>query len=298
MKEKLEDLLPFYALGALTEEEMAQVEAYVATNHDAERRLNELMETAVSLPLTAEPITPSAQVKQNLMARIDADPRAAPSPAIQTSSNSSSQTSLFDQIRHLLDSFRRGPAMPAFAAMALFIAIASAAWALSLNGQVRQFDTQLTALSAQNKTLQAEVAAVNDKLGQLTAVNQQLQNSLNDQTQQLAIYSAPNAQTIAIGGTDARPDAIGSLTIDPATETAVLTVANLVQHENLVYQLWFIQGDTPISAGLFEVDALGQGVLVLETAVSNFDAIGISIEPLGGSDQPTGDIVLLSVISS
>ena len=299
MKKELEELLPFYALGALSEEEMAQVEAYVVANPKAEQRLNEMLETAVSLPLVADPIPPSAQVKQNLMARINADPRSSSSPTHQpVLSKPSSKMSLFDQIRQVLDSFRRGPAMPAFAALALFIAIASVAWALSLNGQVRQIDTQLTALTVQNETLQAEVAAVNNELGQLTVVNQQLQNSLNNQNQQLAIYSAPNAQTIAIGGTEVQPNAIGSLTIDPETETAVLTVANLEDQENFVYQLWFIQGDTPISAGVFDVDALGQGVLILETAVINFDAIGISIEPPGGSEQPTGDIVLLGTVSS
>jgi len=61
------------------------------------------------------------------------------------------------------------------------------------------------------------------------------------------------------------------------------------------YQVWLIEG-APVSAGLLTVDANGQGVLILtaETAISSFKSIGISIEPEGGSEQPTGDIVVLS----
>jgi anti-sigma-K factor RskA len=33
-------------------------------------------------------------------------------------------------------------------------------------------------------------------------------------------------------------------------------------------------------------------------AIGSFDAIGVSIEPDGGSPQPTGDIVMLSNLSS
>ena len=64
------------------------------------------------------------------------------------------------------------------------------------------------------------------------------------------------------------------------------------------YQVWLIQGETPVSAGLLKVDANGQGVLVVssETPIGSFDALGISVEPEQGSPQPTGDIVVLSAL--
>jgi anti-sigma-K factor RskA len=66
-----------------------------------------------------------------------------------------------------------------------------------------------------------------------------------------------------------------------------------------VYQFWLIKGDTPVSAGLFSVDTQGRGLLSVSTSepIGSFDAIGVSIEPEGGSPQPTGDIVMLSKLS-
>ena len=48
--------------------------------------------------------------------------------------------------------------------------------------------------------------------------------------------------------------------------------------------------------GPLTVDANGQGVLIItsEEAIGSFNSLGISVEPEGGSTQPTGDIVVLS----
>jgi anti-sigma-K factor RskA len=46
---------------------------------------------------------------------------------------------------------------------------------------------------------------------------------------------------------------------------------------------------------LLAVDSKGQGVLILtsDLEIGEFSKLGISIEPDGGSAQPTGDIVVL-----
>jgi anti-sigma-K factor RskA len=58
--------------------------------------------------------------------------------------------------------------------------------------------------------------------------------------------------------------------------------------------VWLGQ-DAPVSAGL-TVDENGQSVLIItsQEAIGSFNSLGISIEPDGGSEQPTGDIVVLS----
>jgi anti-sigma-K factor RskA len=57
-----------------------------------------------------------------------------------------------------------------------------------------------------------------------------------------------------------------------------------------------IDGGGPKSAGLLRVDSNGQAVLNVtsELTIGEFNALGISVEPEGGSQQPTGDIVVLS----
>ena len=73
MDERLEELFPFFALGALTDEERTQIDAYVAADADAGARLNEAIRAAAALPYTARPIAPRSQTKQAVLSRVKAD---------------------------------------------------------------------------------------------------------------------------------------------------------------------------------------------------------------------------------
>ena len=64
------------------------------------------------------------------------------------------------------------------------------------------------------------------------------------------------------------------------------------------YQIWRIKGDQPISAGTFKDDESEDQVIVVPVDFSDADAIGISVEPAGGSPTPTGLIVLLGNIQA
>ncbi len=57
------------------------------------------------------------------------------------------------------------------------------------------------------------------------------------------------------------------------------------------YQLWFIGSDGPTSAGTFLPEA-GQATVVLEGAASDRLTVGLTIEPEGGSEQPTGEVLV------
>jgi anti-sigma-K factor RskA len=59
-----------------------------------------------------------------------------------------------------------------------------------------------------------------------------------------------------------------------------------------VYQLWLIDDDGATSAGLFDTDADGRAVEVLAGDLAEVAAIGVTLEPAGGSPQPTADPVL------
>jgi len=79
----------------------------------------------------------------------------------------------------------------------------------------------------------------------------------------------------------------------------VLIVAGLPKLQaNQTYQVWLIADGKPVSAGLLTVDENGQGVVIVTSgeSINSFQSLGISVEPEGGSPQPTGDIVVLSDI--
>ncbi len=65
------------------------------------------------------------------------------------------------------------------------------------------------------------------------------------------------------------------------------------------YQLWIVpaQGN-PISAGVFQVDSLGNGQVMLPTLPPDVTAkaFAVTLEPAGGVPQPTGPKVLVGLV--
>ena len=290
-----EELFPFYALGALTDEEKAEVEAYVASDPAAKARLDALQKAADFLPLTTEPAPPSPTVKANLMARVQADSRAASATKPVVKRPSTPQPTWWERLRQ---SF----ALPALAGTAALAAILLFIWAISLNQRLNQLQDQVANLENETSTLQTELDSLQGDNEQLRVRNEALQRQLEAQNDVLAAYQQPGTNTIAIGDVSGEhPLAHATLTVAPDASSATFIAANLPRLDaDQTYQLWLIQGEQPISAGLFNVDENGRIVHQIEGAlVVSFDAVGVSIEPPGGSEQPTPDqIILLGAASS
>jgi anti-sigma-K factor RskA len=122
-------------------------------------------------------------------------------------------------------------------------------------------------------------------------------NSLEQINAKLPQTPISAAQTISLKGTKVQPQAQGQLIANLKSESAVLVITGLGQLEaGRTYQVWLIDASGPKSAGFLSVDVHGQGVLIVTSSaeIGSFKSLGISVEPKGGSPQPTGDIVVLS----
>ena len=160
-----------------------------------------------------------------------------------------------------------------FQVFSLGVATVAIIWAVVLNVQLSQLRNEVSllgdALVAQSNSLEQ----INAKLPQTTP---------------------STVVTISLKGTGVQPQAQGQLIADPNSQSAVLVIAGLDQLEaGKTYQVWLINGGGPKSVGLLIVDANGQGLLIVtsESEIGSFASLGISIEPEGGSSQPTGEIV-------
>src|SRR3990172_7627916 len=80
MDQNIEELLQFYALDALNDEDRALVEAYLNEHPEIRERIHELSRAAAALPYSAPLVRPSERSKQLLMERIEADQRAPSQP--------------------------------------------------------------------------------------------------------------------------------------------------------------------------------------------------------------------------
>ena len=95
-------------------------------------------------------------------------------------------------------------------------------------------------------------------------------------------------------GIQLRGDSGAAAELVPRSQGAVMAVAGLPEAPGShVYQLWYMDDGKPVSVGTFETR---DSVVVMEVA-ENFDGYedaAITVEPSGGSRQPTSDPVIAS----
>lgn len=99
----------------------------------------------------------------------------------------------------------------------------------------------------------------------------------------------------ALANTQNSPGAVGTLIMDPNGKYGTLVVDNLASLDsNKQYQVWLIKGAAHTSGGVFSVNPDGYGSLEIlaPQPLVQYDSIGITIEPAGGSPGPTGFKVL------
>ncbi|MEX2458370.1 MAG: anti-sigma factor [Actinomycetota bacterium] len=65
-----------------------------------------------------------------------------------------------------------------------------------------------------------------------------------------------------------------------------------------VYQLWLLRDGEAVPAGLLDVDDRGQGAHVMTGDMSDVSAVALTIEPAGGSPQPTTEPITVMQLPS
>jgi anti-sigma-K factor RskA len=107
--------------------------------------------------------------------------------------------------------------------------------------------------------------------------------------------SAATLRIVALANTENAPEARGSLVISQNGEYGTLIVDNLDALDNdHQYQLWLINDGQRSSGGVFSVNSEGYASLPISGPMSlnQYQAVGITIEPTGGSPLPTGAKIL------
>jgi hypothetical protein len=160
------------------------------------------------------------------------------------------------------------PAWLAAAVLAV-IAVGTLIWGLSLQGDIDDRQAEVAERQATIEALDAQLAEIRQRA---------------------------NATSYQLAPTDQGPDqAAGEVLYSLPNRTGALFVTGLpVLPENQDYQVWYLEGETPIPGAVFDVDANGSGVVRLAEDVPTFDGVALTAEPTGGSDTPTGDVLLVA----
>jgi hypothetical protein len=117
--------------------------------------------------------------------------------------------------------------------------------------------------------------------------------------------SAAQAQARAISGVLSAPDArilssrtttggVATVVVSAARRDLAITIAGLhALPDGQVYQLWLIGPPRTRSAGLLPAAVAGRVGPVLATGLVTGDKLGMTIEPAGGTNQPTTSPLLV-----
>lgn len=116
------------------------------------------------------------------------------------------------------------------------------------------------------------------------------------------ILTDPNALAFEVNAQENYESIHGTLTVTGDESRAVLKlegINNLPPEQD--YQLWLVRNtDDRYDAGVFDATNERSAVYLVElpSDFATYQAAGVTIEPAGGSPGPTGDIVLLTLLSS
>jgi anti-sigma-K factor RskA len=161
-------------------------------------------------------------------------------------------------------------------------AVATAAIAAAVFFGYTQSHTQdqLNAARAQNHSLAAAQARVEAELTQARQHDQALAQ----------ILGAPHVRLLSHTTTKG---GVAVVVLDAATRQLVVATSGLpAPPAGRVYQLWLIGPAKTVSAGLLPAAQAGVTNPVVATGIVKGDKLGLTVEPAGGSSQPTTTPIL------
>jgi anti-sigma-K factor RskA len=268
--EQLELCIP-YVFGRLNPGNRKQFEAHLASGcEQCSAELSGLYEAIALLPLLLQQQAPPSGLRQRLLGRISSKkPEQPRSERPQQSRNERSQQPQ-----------REKPVTPSMHPDRPWYLYASIIIGILLIIALIIFVNQLVATTGlQEKKiseLQSELQQGRDAVGILQA----------DRVELLPLTSAVPGGAM-----------YGKILLDTAKRNAFLQTANLpVEPEGKQYQLWFVKDKKHFSVGLFDVVAEKSNTMItLSLPVGDtkeIEGFSITVEPKGGSSQPTGAIQL------
>jgi len=241
------DLSGAYALDAVTPAEREAYEHVLESSDTARAEATELQDTAVMLGLSAAPVEPPAALRSALLAQIAVTPQLAAVPKPVTGIAPVVAKETGAASRKAESRWFQRPA----------IAIAGIAAAVSLVAGGIAFGDSL--LSPPQQSTEASA------LEQLT----------------LADDRAELVSDVAGGG-------VATMRYSAELGISAVSVSGAEDlGDDRTYQLWYIGEDGARPAGFLPADRRDDSWVLLDGTMSAGDAVGITVEPKGGSEIPT-----------
>ncbi|HKU31581.1 MAG TPA: anti-sigma factor [Arthrobacter sp.] len=246
---RLLELAEIYALDALTDTERAEIDRYLETAPERSAFLERVRQSreALAAAFTVE-AEPPAALLDDIVRRLPPHPTAASGPSLVPDGQAGAPAAAGSDVVDF-GAAKEKRERRRLAGLRLWLAAAAAAVVLAVGGI----------------GVGVYVAGQNDPVNQVLHAQDVRQATVNVDgggTATVSISSSKNAVVVRMNGVPAPP-------------------------AGKVYQMWLIpkDGSAPVSQGLMDAEALSHPAVV--KGISNAAAIGITVEPLGGSKKPS-----------
>jgi len=270
------DLAAGNALHTLTPREQERFDRLRAEHESVREEAAEFEETVAMLDLAAPPVQPSAALKNSLMAAIQNLPQLpADAPVEAPVAEVRALPTAVPEVDETLVSTPTATPAPAAATTPVAGAAerkAASRWRRSAVGMVV-----------------GAAAAVGLIFGGVGLANTFGGGSLTQTVALAEINAASDVQRAKVSMDDATATLVWSGELG---KSALLVDGLGSLPSDKVYELWYIGEGGPVSAGTFSA-ANGTTWRVLDGAMSAGDKVGVTVEPQGGSKQPTTDPIMV-----
>lgn len=292
---QLKALLPAYVLGAADPEEVAFVHHHLADDAAAQEDLAAYEQLMEAMLYSARPVTPPPAMEGRLRLALAGSARPAAAQA-DASSPAHAPVAATPNAGGRAWHWPRLAWVAAAAAALLFVMnlwwIQQVGALHSENGVLRM---QLTTQAATLATLQNRLETQEAMLSALRSQEASLQTALAGQTDLLAQVVATAGERYEMPAAQEDSHALATVAWLDQAGVGVLRASDFpTLPPDMAYQLWLIKDGERTSGGLFTVDAAGNGSLIFTPPgpLDDFDGMGVTPEPAGGSLGPTAPPVV------
>ena len=281
--------LALFAMQLLSNEETAEVAAYLAQSSDARRELAEIQGDLAIYAHTVDLHSPPAQVRERLMKQVAREKKTVPSdrPAVAETRAAEAAVrpgTIFTESGAIVPSYvteeiapKRGIAGKVLPWIGWALA---AGLALTTGMLYHEREAMRGAVTAQASTI--------DRLTADAAAARQVMDTMTDRS----------AMRVTLTKGQTAPVPQGRATYVASKGTLIFLASNLEPLQpGKTYELWLIPaaaGGSPIPAGTFRPDERGNASVIMPPLPKGVEAkaFGVTVEDEGGAATPTQPIIL------
>ena len=250
-------ILELYVAGVLPEAEKAEVESYIQKYPEVKAEIDNISSVVYTLTSSYSKKAPES-LKASIQSQIK-------SPEVININRGKEKIYNKQDYKWL-------------AAAAIALLVISAAMNFYFYNQWNDAERNLIALQQEKDLFATDLVKLSD--------------SLTNIQQQIAVITDPQYKPVLLKGLDVSPQSSAIVYWNIATNESFINIKSLpAPPAGKQYQLWAIADGQPVDAGVFDVHK--DSILQPMKAVKSAQAWAVTLEPAGGSINPTLDAMYL-----